>query len=212
MATPAVGDTDPTVMALLDYALQQHAGAECTAATMMALLEKGLMECEGAECDTRGCVEAKEVLARAAISDMLRAAKLEDGVRHAKTMTNQDMKRALKLRIEAQTHLQEAAAAEHAAEEANTAEEEATKARLQSRQKAEASKQAAASVVVEMKRVAHRAQCHQQVIWTFSDWTLSITNGFATRPRHFTGPRPDGEQAPRGGKQHRTEGPDRRTY
>jgi hypothetical protein len=195
MATLDVRDADPTVIALLKYALVEYAGAECTA---------------------RGVVEATEVIARAALEDMQRAAKLENRVRHGLTKSKQNMmQEMLKLAAQAQTHMQEAAAAEQAVEETKKAveeakktAEEAKKARQEAEGQAAASVQTAASVTAEMDRVAHREPHTQEVMPTVRD---GPTNGIAPTARRFTGPRPNVEQAPGGEKKHRTEGPNRQT-
>jgi hypothetical protein len=230
-------DAGPSVMAFLKYALKTHPVAESIAREgleaeeltdlvalknwlqaaslkdqlrhMRAGTDREAMEVQEltteleapaskAAADAHAVEEAKKALQEA---EQKAAACMQAAAADAHAV--EEAKKALQAaERKAAASMQAAAAVEHAVEETTKAVEEAER-------NAATSMLAADSLYANLHRAVEQQGHTRRVIPAVREWA---TNAFATRPRHFPRPRPDGEQAPRDAKQHRTEVPDRRTY
>jgi hypothetical protein len=236
MATPPVDDAHLSVMAALNYAVEKHPRAECTA---------------------RRRWEAAEDIARAHLEDLLHDEGLDEQLRHMRTETEREKMQVQELTTEAEAHarnaaadarsvdeivislqeaerkaaasMQAAAADARAVEETKKvleeaerkatasmqaaatderAVEETKKARQEAEQKATASMQAAEPHYAKAHHARQRARHNEKVIPAVFN---CLTNCRASTARGFARPRSDVEQASEGEtktKKHRAEQPD----
>jgi hypothetical protein len=175
---------------LKDQLRHMRAGTDREAMEVQELTTELEAQASKAAADAHAVEEAKKALQE---DEQKAAACMQAAAADAHAV--EEAKKALQAaERKAAASTQAAAAVEHAVEETTKAVEEAER-------NAAASMLAADSLYANLHRAVEQEGHTRRVIPAVREWA---TNAFATRPRHFPRPRPDGEQAPTA-KQHRTE-------